>query len=977
MKKSKGLQISASLTLPLEAITETIAVLGIRGSGKALSLDTPLATTAGWTTMGTVVVGDVLFDERGEPCRVVYVAPIQEGNECFEVVFDDNSIIVADAEHLWLSETSASRRSDCLTAARRERGVGPGTRPQNQRRSFPQIVTTRQLSETLHVVGDTRGRLDRNHSVRNAVSLVMPERDLPIDPYVLGAWLGDGHSQSSYITNADRAVFDQICSAGYSLGEPLANTNTGKASTRRIGSRGGVPMHKSLRLLGLLHNKHVPICYLRASTSQRLALLQGLMDTDGWVSATTSSCEITSSRPQLADGILELIVSLGWKVTSRIRVPKCSNGNDGRPSCRMLFRPSANVFRLPRKANRLRFDLQQKSRTRRRMVVDVRPIASVPVRCIAVDSPKNLFLAGRQMVPTHNTNTCVVLTEELLDAGQQVVVIDPTDVWHGLRSSKDGKSAGYPIVVFGGRHGDVPLAAGDGATVADFIVEERVPAILSLRHFESQSDQRRFVTDFARRLYHRKGEEGRDTPMLLAIDEAHLFVPQRVTGAEAQMVGAIQKLVRQGRTSGIGVAIIDQRAASVNKDVLTQLELLICHRTSSPQDRKALEGWIEQHDKNDQKGEFLKRLPELARGVAWCWSPGWLDIFKEVPIRARHTFDSSATPKAGEVRITPTTLAKVDLDALKTRMAAAIEKAKHDDPKALRVELERVKKQLVDAQRGRVQAAPPEPPIRVEVPVLTKKHEEMFTAFAEALRTAKESNDAVLVKVERVIQANAELKERLNTFTVSPIALRMARSAALGKMTAITEGRGIPRIADDGNRRGNIHLSKVPPREPEMSSSSDTKLGSGERKCMRAIAQHPNGVSRKQLTTLTGYKRSTRNAYVQRLERAGFAVLVGEQITKTKEGLDWLGSDYEALPTGDALRTYWMESNRLPVGEKKILEVLCDEYPSAVSRERLSESTGFKRSTRNAYIQRLVARELVQEIDRDHVIAVDALFDEE
>ena len=229
-----------------------------------------------------------------------------------------------------------------------------------------------------------------------------------------------------------------------------------------------------------------------------------------------------------------------------------------------------------------------------------------------------------------------------------------------------------------------------------------MPAILSLRHFESQSDQRRFVTDFARRLYHRKGEEGRDTPMLLAIDEAHLFVPQRVSGAEAQMVGAIQKLVRQGRTSGIGVAIIDQRAASVNKDVLTQLELLICHRTSSPQDRKALEAWIEQHDKNDQKGEFLRRLPELARGVAWCWSPGWLDIFKEVPIRARRTFDSSATPKAGEVRVTPTTLAKIDLDALKTRMAAAIEKASRDDPKALRTELDRVKKQLVDAQKGKI-----------------------------------------------------------------------------------------------------------------------------------------------------------------------------------------------------------------------------------------------------------------------------------
>ena len=558
------------------------------------------------------------------------------------------------------------------------------------------------------------------------------------------------------------------------------------------------------------------------------------------------------------------------------------------------------------------------------------------------------------------TNTCVVLTEELLDAGQQVVVIDPTDVWHGLRSSKDGKSAGYPIVVFGGRHGDVPLAAGDGATVADFIVEEKLPAILSLRHFESQSDQRRFVTDFARRVYHRKGEEGRDTPMLLAIDEAHLFVPQRVGAAEAQMVGAIQKLVRQGRSSGIGVAVIDQRAASVNKDILTQLELLICHRTSSPQDRKALEAWIEQHDKDNQKGEFLKRLPELARGVAWCWSPGWLDIFKEVAIRARRTFDSSATPKAGETRVTPTTLAHVDLDALKIRMAAAIEKAGRDDPKALRAELERAKKQLVDAQKGRTVVAPPQPPIRVEVPVLTKKNESAFAALVNAL-------DVVKTQIGEVIQTNVELMKKLSLLSAS------------SHVRAPSALRGIPRTNDDGERRGNIHLPKVSRvREPEsvaLSGEGDAKLGSGERKCMRAIAQHPNGVSRKQLTTLTGYKRSTRNAYVQRLEKAGFVMIRDEQITKTEVGLHWLGNDYEALPTGDALRVYWMYPDRLPIGERKILEVACDGYPNAVSREDLSEATGFKRSTRNAYIQRLVARELLEETGRDHVMAVATLFD--
>src|SRR5206468_1607521 len=143
----------------------------------------------------------------------------------------------------------------------------------------------------------------------------------------------------------------------------------------------------------------------------------------------------------------------------------------------------------------------------------------------------------------------------------------------------------YPVVILGGRRQDLQLAAGDGATIADFVVDEHVPVVLSLRHFESKGDVRRFVTDFALRLYFRKGQQDDPTPLKLFIDEASLVVPQRVMGEEAKMVGAIQQLVRQGRSSGIGVALIDQRPATINKDVLTQLELLVCHRITSPQDR--------------------------------------------------------------------------------------------------------------------------------------------------------------------------------------------------------------------------------------------------------------------------------------------------------------------------------------------------------------------------------------------------------
>jgi hypothetical protein len=299
------------------------------------------------------------------------------------------------------------------------------------------------------------------------------------------------------------------------------------------------------------------------------------------------------------------------------------------------------------------------------------------------------------------TNTATVIAEELLRHGQQVVVLDPTDCWWGLRSSSSGKQQGFPVVVMGGRRGDLPLAEGDGDTLADFVVDHRASVVLSLRHFESRGSIKRFVTAFARRLYYRKGKEEAATPLMVMIDEASIVVPQRVMGDDAAMVGAIQQLVRQGRSSGIGVTLVDQRPATVNKDVLAQLELLICHRITSPQDRKALVAWVEQHDTEGREQKFLAALASLARGTAWMWSPGWLNLFREVRVRPRSTFDSSRTPRPGEVVAAPKVSTAVDLAALKEKLGKTLERARADDPAILRkriAELEREAKKPPPAQ---------------------------------------------------------------------------------------------------------------------------------------------------------------------------------------------------------------------------------------------------------------------------------------
>src|SRR5581483_8063656 len=301
------------------------------------------------------------------------------------------------------------------------------------------------------------------------------------------------------------------------------------------------------------------------------------------------------------------------------------------------------------------------------------------------------------------TYTASVLAEELVGAGHQVVVLDPLDAWWGLRSSADGNAPGLPVYVFGDEHGDLPLDAATGALIADVVVERAASVVLSLRHL-SKAAQRRFVADFAERLYHRKGEAQYRTPLHLVIDEADAFAPQRVMADTARMLGAIDDCVRRGRSSGIRVTLITQRAASLNKDVLTQCEVLVALRTIAPQDRKAIDEWIAAHDSEGRREEFMASLASLGVGEAWVWSPGWLDVFERIRVRARRTFDSSSTPKAGAKAQPPQARAVVDLDALRERMASVVAQAEANDPKKLRAKIMQLERELAAARE-----APPAP----------------------------------------------------------------------------------------------------------------------------------------------------------------------------------------------------------------------------------------------------------------------------
>lgn len=348
------------------------------------------------------------------------------------------------------------------------------------------------------------------------------------------------------------------------------------------------------------------------------------------------------------------------------------------------------------------------------------------------------------------SNAAVVMAEEMHAAGIPWVAIDPKGDWWGLRAAGDGSGPGLPIVVFGGRHGDVPLEPTAGALIADLVLQQGLTCVLDVSEF-SKANVRRFLLAFADRLYRQADQD----PIHLFLEEAHEYLPQQVRGEDAHLVNAWQRIVKQGRFKGIGCTLVTQRSAALNKDVLTQVDTLIVLRTTSPQDRAAVKAWVDVHSDSH---DMLATLPSLESGEAWVWSPEFLGQLVRIRFRRRATFDSGATPKVGQKRRTPATLADVDLAAIKEQMAETIEKSKVDDPKHLRTRIRELEQQLAAAATAQDRLRQAEPIVElVHVPVVTAEALDQFSDVGGQLLTLLNDIGSRLTKV--AYQASQEGKQ--------------------------------------------------------------------------------------------------------------------------------------------------------------------------------------------------------------------------
>lgn len=473
----------------------------------------------------------------------------------------------------------------------------------------------------------------------------------------------------------------------------------------------------------------------------------------------------------------------------------------------------------------------------------------------------------------------LVLAEQMMGVGSQLVAIDPTGVWWGLRSSADGKSEGLPITILGGEHGDIPLESTAGEVVADLVVDTGQSFVLDLSMFNTKAEQVRFCTAFGERLYRAKSARDARTPLHLFLDEADQVAPQKPDKGELKMLGAWETIVRLGRSRGLGVTMITQRPAVLNKNVLTQIECLLVLRITSPNDRVAVRDWLEGHGSREERGIVLDSLASLDQGEAWVWYPQEYPEPQRIQVRRRTTYDSSRTPGSGKAVAEPRKVAPVDLVALQEAMAETIERAEQTDPVRLRKQITDLQRQLAQVGKGETV----ERVVEVAVPRVPDEIRTLPDRVDEVLRRMLEgAADEISTTVREVVQARVD--------------------------AAIAEPLAAPARQDPRPTREKVADSFTDAPVNPAGLSADG-LGKAATVILTVLVQFPEGRTRKQVGMQSGYvpSRSTfRNALSTLRQRGLIEDLNGNtSLRATQAGLDLLGGRVPEIPQGDALYDYW------------------------------------------------------------------------
>ena len=537
-----------------------------------------------------------------------------------------------------------------------------------------------------------------------------------------------------------------------------------------------------------------------------------------------------------------------------------------------------------------------------------------------------------------------VLVEELLDQQKPVCIIDPKGDWWGLKAAGHGRTTGYPVVIFGGEHGDVPLNAHAGASVAELIATGNRPCIIDLGGW-MVGERTRFFIDFASTLFRTsKGLRW------LAIDEVHNFAPQgKILDPDAgKMLHWANRLASEGRGKGLTIISASQRPQKVHKDFLTCAETLIAMRVIHNLDRDAVKAWVDGCADPQVGRDVLATLAGMDRGEGWVWSPEIKFGPERVKFPMFTTYDSFR-PQVGE-SVTLKGWAEVDLAEVTAKLATVVEQAKANDPSELRRTIADLRKQLATRPTSAPVMAPAPKPLLTDAEM--DKLESVCTDFRAAAMGAGDVAAKLAVWIDSVQSLHRDASAIIQALTASVHAPRPTRSAQ------------VPRV----------------PRVPIAQRASDDQPGiignNGLRRMMIALAQRPQGLDRRQLGVRAGLscRSGTFGTYLGRGRSEGWIDGSGDHLRITDAGIASLGS-YDPLPTGQNLLDYWLRELGQS-GAARMLESLAKEYPAALTREELGEAAGISSAsgTFGTYLGKLRALELVT--GRGEIRAAEELFDD-
>lgn len=327
---------------------------------KGLDINVPILTEKGWKTMGTVEVGDIVYDKEGKKCKVLHTSEVHH-RKCYEITFNNKDKIIADNEHRWLVT------------------FGDAT---------DVVMTSEEIHSYLQQFKGGKIKSNEIPKIYNPKPIANDNIQLPIDPYVLGCWLCGGYKLDGIIKNKEYGIWLEITRRGYEIGEDIPQNGDGNDKGEILTVFG---LRSKLIEMGLLGDKHIPDIYMNSSFGQRLDLLRGLMDMDGYYDKEKNSFGLNTSQEWEARAIRMIASSLGFKVT----ITKSEGGRID-----IAFNGDINPFLM----KHCPIDQPKDNVDDFREIISVEEVETIPTRCIEVDSPTHTFLCGENFLVTHNTN---------------------------------------------------------------------------------------------------------------------------------------------------------------------------------------------------------------------------------------------------------------------------------------------------------------------------------------------------------------------------------------------------------------------------------------------------------------------------------------------------------------------------------------------------------------------------------------------